>query len=465
MMPGSNDCLPWTPQDLKRNISDRFEKVVERYSDSVALSGSSGSLTYQELNQRANSLARSILHKLGGEEEPIALIFQHDIDLIVAQMATLKAGKAYVCLDLDLPESRLRSIVTQLEPRICLTNDQCYPLALSIIREKSLLLNCDQIDLNSSNDNLSYSWKSERLAAIFFTSGSTGKPKGVKRDHKGILHRSQVDIDAHCVSPQDRCSLLTSCSHGSSSSDVFCALLSGATLSLLPIRSEGIISLADWIDREAITILHMPVEFLRQWMDLAPDREKLHSVRLLRPAGKLYRSDIEAIRKVFPKHCLIRSQLSSAETNLLTYMIIDYDKEIKTPIVPVGYAVEGKQILLLDDNGNQANPGEAGEIVVKSLYLSSGYWKNEQLEQQKFIPGNDHDPRTLFFTGDLGRWNTDGMLELIGRKDSMIKVRGYRVEISEVEAALLAIDAVKQVTVIGGVSAPESGLIAYSSQE
>lgn len=383
------------------------------------------------MDQVSNQISRWILSCCELEiEEPIPIIFDHEISALVAIIAILKAGKAYVFLDPSFPEERLKEIVKQLDPQLLMTKQKHYTKILQITQGLSIkTLIFEQLDPSLSFEALNLQWSCNRLASILFTSGSTGKTKGVKRSHLNILRRTFLDNQHYSISNQDTCSLLFTCSFATSVGDIFNALLSGATLSLFSLKQEGLITLANWIEQESITILHLPTEFLRQWLRLNLDPKRLSSVWLLIPSGRLFKSDLERLYRYFSQDCILHVRLASTETGLMTRWYINCHTNITTSIVPVGYPLPDHDILLLDEKKNPVLAGEIGEIAIRSRYLSPGYWKNPELTAQKFLPGSLEDPRPLYLTGDLGRFQESGCLEFMGRKDFMVKIRGFRVEL------------------------------------
>lgn len=449
--------IEFRQDEIDRSICDRFEKVVQACGDRVAIKTPTGSLTYQQLNQAANRLAQAILQQQV-EEKPIALLFDHDAPCLIAMLGVLKAGNAYTVLDVSAPSTRLAHILEDLQPSLLITNHQNLAVANQFANHFALL-NLDLLDETLTDDDLKLPIPPDALASVFYTSGSTGKPKGVKRHHYQILYRSYLEVKDYEIGMQDRIAFLYSCSFAASSSDIFNTLLSSATLHFYDIKNIELNEFSDWLIQSKITILHLPVMLLRQWLNRLSPVQSFPSLRLVIPSGKLYRKDVERARNHIFDYCRFIQRFSSTETGAVTRFEITPKTEITSTVVPVGYVLPGYEILLVDDAGEPVGSNQVGEILVKSQYLSSGYWQKPELTAQKFhVSGS----MRTYCTGDLGRLHPDGCLELVGRKDFMVKIRGYRVEPSEIESALAQLDAIEQAAVVAqkdGTDEPQ--LLAY----
>lgn len=446
--------------EVEASIPERFEKIVNHFGDRQAVRGKNNILTYKELNQAANQLARAILDKRGQGIEPIILICDHDVSVIIGLMGILKAGKAYVSLNSDTPVPRLNYILEDLEAKLIITDSQNLTLSKQLAEGSVSIMNVDDIDQNYKNLNIAIAPNS--LCTIAYTSGSIGQPKGVMRDHRMILHRVYIDTNDLQIEAGDRFTMLTSSAFTSSTSDIFNPLLNGGTLCLGSIVEQGLNWLTQWLIEEKITILCLPTILFQQWLETLTTKDRFPDLRYILPGGKFYKKDIEKITRHISDRCCVIQKLASSETSLITRLVISSPSEIEGSNVPVGYAVEGKDVFLVDDSGKRLGFNQIGEITVKSRYISQGYWRNPELTNKKFLPTTDGSDEHIYLTGDLGRMQPDGCLEWIQRKDLMIKIRGYRVEPSEIEGALLDIEGIRQ-TVVVGVSdlSGETCLAAY----
>jgi acyl carrier protein len=221
---------------------------------------------------------------------------------------------------------------------------------------------------------------------------------------------------------------------------------------------EGLLKL---LVREKITLFS--TGRIRDVVRRLDENRGFDSVRLVSFGGEVVHSrDVELYRKVFPTHCLIGVWFSSTETGNVTQFLMDRDTHIRGEIVPVGYPANDIEIILIDEAGGPVANGEAGEIAVKSRYLSPGYWRRPELTKERFLLDLHDRQKRIYLTGDIGRIDADGCLFYLGRKDDQVKIRGYRVEIAEIEAALHKLDSVQKAFVsVREKGVAEKALVAY----
>ncbi len=299
---------------------------------------------------------------------------------------------------------------------------------------------------------------------MLYTSGTTGEPKGVMQTHGNILHAVDLFLGEQSVTPQDRVARPGTHAFIGNIRSALGALLSGAAY--LPIDLEGMDRLAETLAREEVTGFCSPCSAFRQVLWALRDAGPPPSLRWFRNGGEpLYRTDVEQWRRIFPPGSRCFHVLASTEADAVCRFTIDTDTEIRTEVVPLGYAVPEVEVLLLDEAGEPVPAGEPGQIVVRSPYLSPGYWRRPDLTDAVFrrLPGSDE---RCYFTGDVGRMGPDGCLEGLGRRDTEVKVRGYRVASGEVEVALSAVQGVKGAAVAACPEASgELRLVGYVAAE
>ena len=358
--------------------------------------------------------------------------------LIAAIFAVLKAGKFYVALDPSFPGERISYMLEDSKTGLIVTISGIVELAHKLTSDRRTVLNIDEIDGFPSFRQPGPSPIAGHPCVYFYTSGSTGKPKGVFHSHRSQLHTVMVNTNETRICCHDRLTLLHSVGFGSAQAHLFQSLLNGAALCCFNLKSEAIQQLAKWLKEESITVYHSPPAVFRQLAEAIPDEEKLSSLRLIRLSGAPVNGlDFDLYKKKFAPEALLQTVMNSTEANVICSFVTDGNFCFPEKGSPAGYPVLGKKILLLDDNGCEVAYGEVGEITVKSRYLPLGYWDNPEINAVKFDSGPSSDERACL-TGDLGRMLPDGFLIYLGRKDSMVKIRGYRVETSEIEAALLS---------------------------
>lgn len=456
--------IAFAKADVEQAIPARFEQQVQRYPERLALKTQKQTLTYADLNTAANRVAHAILARQGTDAEPVALLFEHDASIITAILGVLKAGKMYVALDPTLPQSRLRYLLEDAQASMLLTHTQHVALAQALCPHACQWLNIDTLEADVAGENPQLSITPERFACIVYTSGSTGQPKGVIQNHKNILHKIMHYTNDIYLCAEDRLVLLASCSVGASMWNMFGALLNGASLFPIDLKDEtGLVHLAAHLLQERITIYHSTPSVFRHCVGSLIEAAQFPDLRLIRLAGEpVYKHDVELYKRYFSQDCLLYVALATTETGCISQYTISKETLLPGSTIPAGHTVEDVEVLLRDDEERMVAPDQIGEIVVKSRYLSPGYWRRADLTAAAFLPDPDDPEGRLYRTGDLGLRRPNGCLEHLGRKDWQVKIRGYRVEIPEIEMALVALDSIKAAAVVA--HADESGnqrLVAY----
>jgi amino acid adenylation domain-containing protein len=377
-------------------------------------------------------------------------------------LGALKAGRTYVPLDPQLPRARTEFIVGDSASALVVTNAAGRETAAGLAGGASLL-DVDEIRPDAPSGNLEVPVPSDAVTWLLYTSGSTGRPKGVMQTHRNILHYAMVYTEGLRVCPEDRFSLLFSCSVNAAAHDIYTALLTGASIHPFNVRREGVASIADWLRRQQITIYCSVPTLFRHFCESLGDRDAFTRLRLIKLVGEpVYRKHLALYRKHFPDDCVFVDRLGSTETGSIRWFFADKKTRINDAMMPVGYPTRDNEILLLDERGNQVPVGEVGEICVRSRYLSPGYWRRPDRTRAAFQPDPDGGDRRIYHTGDLGRMEPDGCLICMGRKDFQVKIRGYRIELGEVEAALEDLDEVREAAVMGHERADgDQILVAY----
>ncbi|MBY6191807.1 amino acid adenylation domain-containing protein [Microbulbifer agarilyticus] len=460
----AQNATEFTLADTEQSVAQRFEKLVERYGDRLAITDASGSVTYSALNQLANRFAHQIIARVPAEKPArVALYLEKGIPQIAAILAILKCGHTYVPIDPAFPQARNRYIYQESQAALIIGNGASLKAARELAGDDTAILNLDSVSEHNDSNNPDIPVSPDTLAYIIYTSGSTGTPKGVVQNNRNLLHGCMRRSNLQNVTPEDRMTLLYSCSVIASVYCIFGALLNGAALFPYDFHREGVEKLADWLKSRRITIYHSVASLFREFAaQYRPEEDDDFPIRLVTFGGeRVLTSDIELARKVFSPKIEFYTGLGSTETGTIRYFHIGPDTELDGDVVPIGYPVEGVDILLLDENGAEVAPGEVGEITARSRYLALGYWKNLEASAKAFSRDRQ-DPRiTIYRTGDLGQMDADGLLHHRGRRDFQVKIRGFRVEVSEVEARLLAHPDIAEAVVVAREHERETQLVAY----
>lgn len=458
----SPSFVPFAEEDLNHSIAGRFQKQVRLYPDRIAVKASDRVLTYTALNQAVNQIAWAILAQQGSQSEPVALLFESGVDMIVAMLGVLKAGKFYVPLDASLPQTRLNYILDDSQASLVLTNHKFVGLANELCLGQVSILNIDQLEAGLSIEDLNLELAPNALAYVIYTSGSTGQPKGVIQTHRYVLNLTRTYSNSGQICADDRLALLYSPSFGGAVRDIFCALLNGATLLPFDIKQEGLAELGQWLNQEAITVFFAVATMFRHFASSLRGGEQFPFLRMIQIGSEtVYKQDVDLYQQYFSDDCVLVVNLGGTEISPIRQFFVNQTTVIEGSTVPAGYAVEGVEVLLLDEQGQPVEENQIGEIVVKSCDVALGYWNKPDLTAATFLPAPQSHAR-LYKTGDLGRLLPDGCLLHLGRKDFQVKIRGYRVEVTEVEMTLLQCDQIREAAVI---SSPDhfgdQRLVAY----
>ena len=442
------EILPFPPDEIEGSIPERFAKVAVARPSALAIATGNQRLTYGELDLRSDRLAAAIADRAADREVPVAVLLDDPVSMIPALLATWKAGRICVPLDSALPPARLELILRDSEAGLIVTDATGSAALASISGTSAPRLRVDELDLREVADVARPSVTADHLACLLYTSGSSGPPKGLVRSHRNVLHRARCSVTSLGIHPADRVSALHSPSFGAGLRDVMSALLGGATLLPFDPRTAGLGALARWIDREQVSVLCAVVTTFRHLLAESGPERRFPSVRVVRLGGEpLFRHDVERFREHFGPHCLLVAGYGTSEASSLVEYRMSHDTPLPAARVPAGYPYEGVEILVLDEDGRAVRNGETGEVAVRSRYLPEGYWRRADLTGATFQNDPADSRARIYRTGDVGRLLPDGCLELLGRRDHQVKVRGYRVHPGEIEAALSEHAAVREAVV------------------
>jgi acyl-coenzyme A synthetase/AMP-(fatty) acid ligase/acyl carrier protein len=461
----SGTFVEFARDEVEQSIPERFEKIADKFPDRIAVKSSEKEFTYANLNRSANRIAHLILARLGRRAGCVALIFENGAPLMAAMLGALKAGKFLTLLSPFFPQARIAAVLEDCQAKLIIADRQNASIAREIAGSRYRMIEFDSIDSSPAVDNPRLPILPKALAFVFYTSGSTGQPKGVMQNHRNILHNVMLRTNTYRIHEEDKISLLAAAT-SNAVINALLAVLNGAALFPFEVR-KGAARLADWMAGERISISFISAPLFRNFAESLKATERFPRLRIIRLVSEaVHRSDLDLYRQHFSADCILVNALSSSETGPLRKYLMGPETEFPGNDVPVGYALEDKEILLLDDAGKEVGFDKIGEIAVRSSYLSPGYWRRPDLTKLKFKRDSNGRTVRLYLSGDLGLRLTDDCIVYKGHKDFRIKIRGYSVEIGEVEACLSCVPGVREAVVAARQNeAGEFYLVGYFSSD
>lgn len=448
--------VEFKPAEIEQTITARFEKQAALFPDRIAVKTRRHSLTYLELNRAADQVAHAILNRTPIEKQPIALFFENGAPFLIASLGALKAGKIQVSLESSFPLKRLRYVLEQSQAAMLVTDNANRSLAGQL--GDLPVVNIDEIGGRFPAAQIGVSVTPNDPVAIGYSSGSTGEPKGMVWNHRGLLHAVMRHTNMSHLCADDRLVMFRT-----SLRAYLYALLNGATYYPVDLRQDEAPELAEWLIGEKITVYRAAVSAFRSFAGALKGIERFPDLRLILLFGEpVYHADVELYRRRFADQTMLGSTLGCMEFDDYAYFFVDRNSSLPGGVLPGGYPTADAEILLLGDDGRPAGPDQVGEIAINSPYIPIGYWRRDDLTETKFLAQRGSGDERIYLTGDLGRLGPDGCIFHQGRKDFEVKIRGYRVDIGEVETVLTEIEGVKQAVVVGWEDNPgNKRLIAY----
>ncbi len=443
-------------------LHEMFEQQVERTPEQVAVIFEHEQLTYRELNNRANQLAR-YLREIGvGPEVRVGILLERSLEMVIGLLGVLKAGGAYVPIDPSYPKERVTFMLENAQMEAVLTHERC----IELVPEGSprvLRLDTDwPLFARAQTENLRTPIEGENASYVIYTSGSTGRPKGIVVTHRAICNHMHWMRDAFPLTPSDSVLQKTPVSFDASVWEFYAPLISGARLVMA--RPGGHIDTAYLrraINEHQITTLQLVPSILQVLLQ-PPGLQSCTSLRRVFCGGEVL---THKLRESF--QASMRAQLSNlygpSETTVQVAFHTCTDESTGSS-VPIGRPISNTQIYLLDQDFHPVPVGVAGELLIGGINLARGYLHRPALTAEKFIPDPfSHQPGArLYRTGDLARYLEDGNIEFLGRIDQQVKLRGNRVELGEVEAALRQHPTVHETVVLVREDEPgDQRMVAY----
>ncbi|CAO3572922.1 unnamed protein product [Mortierella alpina] len=442
-------------------LHELFEQHVDRAPDALSIICGDQSLTYADLNAYSNRLAHRLIDTGVKADSIVALCMERSPSMIVAMLAILKAGAAYLPLDPLYPSDRLQGIVTDAEPAVLVADAVGRKALGELSSVHHIEVDIDGLqDGNASNPQVS-NVDFTKLAYVIYTSGSTGKPKGVMLEHQGVSSLVQYHRELLRVCEGSRMLQFASISFDFSVWEIFIILCSGATLVLAPssMRMDRDM-LWRYMDEVSVSHAACTPSFLQDGADLPPLTSPLTLAlggEALSPA--LLQNLIRQGINVFNLYGPTETSIATATWNCPTNFCGD--------IVPIGGPVRNARHYILDSQQLPVPMGAIGELFIGGIGLARGYLNRPEQTAERFLkdPFSEDEGARVYRTGDLVRQLPDGNLVYLGRADFQVKIRGFRIELGEIEARLVEHESVSEAVVVALGEGVEARLVAYFTRD
>jgi amino acid adenylation domain-containing protein len=436
-----------TDYPSEKTIATLFEEMVSIHEDKKAVVFKGESLTYNKLNEKTNQLARTLRESGVRDNTPVAILAEKSLDMIVGILGILKAGGGYVPIDPEYPEHRIDFMIKDSGCKVLLVQDK----SMGIPVEGVLKLNLDSAETyKKERSNLENINNSTDLAYIMYTSGTTGTPKGSMIMQKSVA-RLVRNTNYLNITPDDRILLTGAIVFDATTFEIWGALLNGGTLYI--VEKETILNpkaLGEELLKNEISILWLTSALFTQ---IAETHTKIFGrlKYLLTGGDVLSAPHINKVRRDNPDLKVINGYGPTENTTFSTTYLIEKDFDHN---IPIGKSISNSTAYIFDKNMNYQPIGVLGELYVGGDGLSMGYLNREDLNKKSFVDHPYINGEKLYKTGDYARWLPDGNIEFHGRIDNQLKIRGFRVELGEIESVISEIDGIIE-TVIKPIKTDE----------
>ena len=419
-------------------VHELFEQQVVRNPDAIAVIGGGKSLSYRELNERANQIANYLRKRGVGPDVLVGVCLERSPEMVVALLGVLKSGGAYVPLDSSYPEERLSFMVSDAAVQVLVTEERCRHLFNSM-HGKAVCLDSDWPTIALEDKcNLNSGVAPSNLAYVMYTSGSTGKPKGAMILHRGLVNYLWWAIRTYNLQVGGSVPVHSSISFDLTVTSLYPALLAGGQVELLAedVGAQNLLAaLRQRKDRNLVKITpaHLEALSLQVSAEEVAGMTKTFVIggeNLLAESLQLWRDHAPGTR--------IINEYGPTETVVGCCVYELQPADPRNGSVPIGRPIANTQLYILDEGLDPVPPGVMGEMYIGGAGVARGYLNRPDLTRERFLPDpfSGNSEARMYKTGDLARYRDDGIIEYLGRIDNQVKVRGYRIELGEIEAVL-----------------------------
>ncbi len=464
MVTGWNDTVAGAPEDS--SLHELFERQVARDPEAPAVIFGEETLTYGELDRRANQLARHLVGAGVAADTPVGICAGRSPDMVIALLAVLKAGGAYLPLDPAYPAERLAWMLEDARAPVLVATEATLPGLPSTGDHRTICLEWERFEIDElSTESLGRRSVARNLAYLIYTSGSTGRPKGIQVEHRSAVWYALAAAAYYGLGAADRVLQFSSFSFDNSVDEIFCPLSCGAAVVLADDDALAPARLLEQCRRQGVTSLSPPTAYWHELaLEIAARPESLPpSLRNVSFGGEKVLAERVAswMRTVGPRIQLLNGYGPTEATVVATFHRIGPEPWDGVAEVPIGRPMADVQVYVVDDQLALLPIGVSGELLIGGAGIVRGYLRRPDLTAERFVPDpfGARSGARLYRTGDRVRWRRRRELEYTGRVDHQVKIRGFRIEPGEIEAALVAHPAILDAVVLA-VDAPGSGKAA-----
>lgn len=435
-------------------VHEWFRAAARQYPTAPAIDAAGAITTFAALAARTSAVAQRLAQLGAVPGDVVAINLRDPADVIAASIGTLEAGCAFLALPAAIPDGRLDIMIAEVLPRwVIVDRDGASRVATCTARTGSTMTAISWEDIPASASYEGEPASPDALAYIVFTSGSTGRPKGIAGRLKGIDHFVRWEIGRFGIQRGVRVALISSPAFDVFLRDVFVPLCAGGTI-CIPPNGTTILdgrSFVDWLEAQDINLMHCVPSVFRLLLDHVTSPRQLASLQHVFLAGEpVLPSDVMKWTSIVGDRVTLVNLYGPSETTMTKFYHVITAADAQRASIPIGQPMPGAAALLIDDSGTPCSPGDVGEICIRTAFRSLGYYRQPALTAQAFVTNPvSHDADDLVYrTGDLGRLQSDGSFQFIGRRDQQVKIRGVRIELAEVESVIRESNVVTDAAVI-----------------